>query len=203
MKRLFIIPLLVLGLISCEKEDTSTDDPSGNNNNPGTSNLSNNTLIVGDSSTTLNMYSAFQATDVNTNKPYYDIFIFKDNVADRKQYLLIHLTEIPSSSKTLNWQATGSAPGDISADEFVVFPKLNDRRWYGEYTTDGWTNTGTMNAVVNGGKLTLSFENIELADNFLTPNVTERKDCSAKVTFNLADLQNLDTRPVMFSLTDE
>lgn len=203
MKRLFLIPFLVFGLVACEKDDSSTDDPSGNDQNPGTTTLANNTLIVGDSSTSLNMYSAFQATDVNTNKQYYDIFIYKDNVADRKQYLLIHLTEIPSASKTLNWQATGSAPGDIGTDEFVLFPKLNDRRWYGEYTSDGWANSGTMEAVVSNGKLSLWFEDIELADNFLTPNVTERKDCSAKVTFNLADLQNLGTRPELFNLVDE
>ncbi len=181
--------LAAFGLSSCEEDSTeATEDPT---NNGGSNSVTNNSIVVGAQSADLNLYTAYIATDFNTNKDYIDIFIYKDNPANRENYLQLTLHEIPSSSKTLTWQAGSSAPGDLGADEFTMFPKVADKRWYGVYSTNGFETTGEMQATVNGSKLTLSFENIELADNFISANVTEREDVSGKVTFNLADLQNL------------
>lgn len=205
MKRLLILPFLILGLVACEKDDTTTDDNTNNNNNNNNTTITNNTLTVGSNTSSLNLYTAYLATDVNTNLDYYTFFIYKDDVLDRKQYINLQLKEIPSASKTLDWQSGSSAPGDLTADQFALQAKVNDEIWYGEYTVDGWATTGTMQAVVSNGKLTLWWENIELADNFITPNVTSREKCSGKLTFNLSDLQSAsaNTSTTVFNLTDE
>lgn len=205
MKRLLILPFLILGLVACEKDDTTTDDNTNNNNNNNNPALTNNSISVGDASSTLNLYTAYLATDVNTNADYYTFFIYKDDVLDRKQYINLQLKEIPSASKTLSWQSGNSAPGALTADEFAMQVKVNDKDWYGEYSANGWATTGTMEAVVSNGKLTIWWENVELSDNFITPNVTERKNCSGKLTFNISDLQTVDanTSTTVFNLTDE
>ena len=203
MKRLLILPLLAISLIACEKDDDSTTNDPGNDGNNNPSALTNNMISVGTDSTSLNKYSAYVATDVNTNKSYFDIFIYKDDVLDRKQYMLLHLTEIPTASKTLNWQSGANAPGAIKADEFVIYPKVNDKRWFGVYTVSGYETAGTMQATVNNGKLTLSYEDVELADEFISVNVTERKKCSGKITFLLSDLQGLSTTAQTLDLVAE
>lgn len=205
MKRLLILPFLILGLVACEKDDTTTDDNTNTNNNNNNTSLTNNTLTVGSNTSALNLYNCYVATDVNTNQDYYSFFIYKDDVLDRKQYISLALKEIPSASKTLDWQSGSSAPGALTADEFALQAKVNDEIWYGEYSVDGWATTGTMQAVVSNGKLTLWWENIELADNFITPNVTSREKCSGKLTFNLSDLQSAsaNTSTTVFNLTDE
>ncbi|GEM_PF-2204856 len=196
--------LAAFSLGSCEKESTDTSDDPTNNNGGGSSSLANNTLVAGAQSSTLNMYTAYIATDVNTNKDYIDIFIFKDSPANRENYLQIFLHEIPSSSKAMTWISGSSHPGDIAADEFILFPKVADQRWYGVYSTNGFETTGDMQATVNGSKLTLSFEDIELADNFISANVNARENLSGKVTFDLSDLQNLGNSPSSFkNLIDE
>lgn len=183
------------GLSSCEKDSTDTTEAPNNGNNGCESSITNNTVIAGAESVTLNKYTAHIATDVNTNKDHIDIFIFKDSPANRENYLQIFLHEIPAGSKTLTWISGSSNPGDIAADEFIPLPKVADQRWYGVYSSNGFETTGNMEANVNGSKLTLSFEDIELADNFISSDVNTRENLSAKVTFNISDLQNLETGP--------
>ena len=182
-----------VALSSCEKDETENDE--SNNEPTNNSNLANNTLKAGSESVMLNLYTAHRSTDVNTNKEYIDIYIFKDNAANRANYLQIALNEIPSATKELSWQSGSSAPGDLTPDEFVIFPKVNDMRWYGVYSTTGFETTGKMQAEVDGSKLILSFKDIELADNFISTNVSQTEKVSGKFTFNLPDLQNLGTRP--------
>lgn len=206
MKKLayFLSIAAMLSLSACEKDDSSDTTTDPNNSNPGTTNLTNNTLIAGAQSAEFNKYAVASYTDVNTNKQYIDISIYKDNFAtNRENYILIHLDEIPTASKTLNWQSGASAPGDITADEFVIFPKVADARWYGVYSTDGFATTGQMHAVVNGSKLTLWFEDITLADNYISVNVTAEEEVSGKFTFNIADLQNISDRPEEHDLVAE
>lgn len=196
--------LALVSLSACENEDSNDVNEDPNANGGSSSNLTNNTLVVGAQSSALNLYTVHQATDVNTNKEYIEIYIFKDDLANRDNYLLMTLKEIPTSSKTLSWQSGSSAPGDLTADQFTLFPKLADQRWYGVYSSTGFETTGDMQATVNGSKLTLSFEDIELADNFISTNVNARENVSGKFTFNTSDLQNLPTRPsAPKSLIDE
>lgn len=184
---------LTFFLSACEKEETQ--DPSNNNNNPGNQNIENNTLYAGSNTGPVNKYTAHQPTDVNTNKDYINVFVFKDNVANSTHWIELLLHEIPSGNKTLTWQSGSSAPGDLQADEFVFRMKMNSDTWYGVYATNGWQTTGTINAVVDGNKLVISFEDIELADNFISTNVTKTEKVSGKITLNLDDLQNLQPGP--------
>ncbi len=85
----------------------------------------------------------------------------------------------------------------------MIFPKVADARWYGVYSTDGFATTGQMHAEVNGSKLTLWFEDITLADNYISINVTAEEGVSGKFTFNIADLQNITERPVEHKLVAE
>lgn len=186
---------LLLGMSSCEKDDKLDDDGNNNNNPPSNSTLANNTIYAGSDSASLNLFTAYRAIDVNTNQEYIDIFIYKDSPLNRENYLQIGLKEIPSVDKVLNWQSGASAPGALTPDEFVIFPKVNDKTWYGVYTTTGFETTGEMTAKIDSGKLILTYEDIELADNFISINVTERMKNSGKITFNLSDLQNLGTSP--------
>lgn len=205
-KLAYLIGAFSLVLFSaCEKEDNNTtEDPTNNGGGGGNSSLTNNVIVVGAQSADLNMFTAHQPTDVNTGKEYIDIFVFKDSPANRENYIQFTLNEVPTSSMVLNWQSGSSAPGDLKADEFTMFPKVADTRWFGVYSTDGFETTGELNAEVNGSKLTLWFEDIELADNFISTNVTTRENVSGKLTFNLSDLQNLTDRPSdMKSLVDE
>lgn len=206
MKKLFYFLSfgVLIGLSACEKDedDTSTQDP--NQNNPSNTELTNNTLIAGEQSASLNKFSIHRATDVNTNKDYIDISVYKDNFAtNRENYILFTLGEIPTASKTLQWQSSSNAPGDITADEFVIFPKVADKRWYGVYSSEAFTTTGELHAELENGKLTLWFEKIKLADNYISVNVNEEEEISGKFTFNLADLQNISDRPVEYDLVAE
>lgn len=86
----FLSVAAILSLSACEKDDssdTTTNDP--NDNNSGTTKLSNNTLIAGAQSAELNKYAIASYTDVNTNKEYIDISVYKDNFAtNRENYIL-------------------------------------------------------------------------------------------------------------------
>ncbi len=58
--------------------------------------------------------------------------------------------------------------------------------WYSVLTT---SQTANITVTVNGDKISFSFVDIQLSDSFLSNNVTESKNCSAKFTLSLSELQ--------------
>ena len=175
--------------------DTTT---TGGNNSPA---ISNNSVVVGDSSGTVNKYYPSTAQDFNANnKEYIELYCFDTNISGSSTTVRIFLKSIPSASKKLNWQTSSYAYGDLTDDEFVIQCKVNGKSWYGVYSTTAYSTTGSMDVTVSGGKITFEFKDIELADNYISVNVTEKKKCSGKVTMNLSELQTIT--PVIYDLAN-
>jgi hypothetical protein len=200
MKNLIYASAIALSMLfsACENEEApaNTQDNNENNNSQNTPvNLDNNTIYAGSYSGKLKHYTAHRATDVNTNKENIVIFVYGDDL--RGDHIEIGLKEVPSTNKTLNWQSGSAAPGDLTPDQFLLRTKADGNNWYGILATDGsgYQTTGEMIAEVNGNKLVLSFQNIELADNSIESKIEARSKVSGKVSLNLDDLQNLDVSP--------
>ena len=215
----FFTLALVLSLVSCNKEDdpidpinttdstivdtTVTDTTVTDTTDNNSSSATNNTLEAGSKTSSFDTYNANYFNDVNTGKNYYDLLIYADPYGWDSDYLQIHLGEIPSETKELSWQSSPSAPGDITADEFTVYIKVDGQQWWGEYSTTAWVTTGKMNATVNGDILTLSFSDLELGDSYLTASITERIKCNSKISINLNDIADVETAGVTASLVSE
>lgn len=215
MKKLFYSSLIfcTIATVSCKKNDdiidpvvttidTTTTTTTTNNNDY--SSISNNSATVNGHTTNFTAYMAtYVATEVNSGNDYYDIILHNPPYALENDRFQILLGEIPSKSKELSWQSGSSAPGNITADEFAMYPKINGETWYGEYSTDGWATTGKVQVTVNGDKMTLAFADIELADNYITANVSKREKIKGKFTFQLSDLNSLTESWQTFDLVAE
>ncbi len=196
-----------LSLGACEEE--SNDDNSNTNNNGGggggSVSVENNTVVAGSDKGTVTKYAASIGQDVNTGgAEFIEIYCYDSNALSSTSGFRMNLHEIPAASTTLKWQSSGNAPGAIGPGEFIVQIKVDDQWWYAPFTSDGYDITGgEMQVTVNGDKITFAFEDTELADNLIMPNVTERRACGGKVTMLLSELQDLQNRPVENDLVDE
>ncbi len=192
MKKLIISALMLgmVGLSSCEKEDTTTDptDP-GNGGSGNNVTVTNNTIVADGVSANLNKGGAYKSNDANSGKDYISIFFYQNTPTSSSTLLVVLDENLPTASGTLKWQNNGAAPGDIESDEFTVQPKVEGQNWYGIFVSDGYEATGNMEVTIAGGKITFAYQDIQLGDDFIQSRVTNRVKCGGKVTMNLADLQ--------------
>tara|TARA_Y100000782_G_scaffold115010_1_gene154106 strand:- start:3002 stop:3661 length:660 start_codon:yes stop_codon:yes gene_type:complete len=187
------LAFLTIGFSACEKDDDSSDQQNNTSNNNGgssgnTSELENNTAKAGDESGQMAYYTASVNVDVNSNEEYLDIFVY-DNLFARNNTFQLTLHEVlPTASTTLSWQKESNAPGHIKANEFSAYLKVNGNSWYNPYTSVDFQEDGEMEVTVNGDKITFEMKEMTLSDNYIVPNVTEEKQCAAKITLSIADI---------------
>lgn len=191
MKKVIAVGVLfgMFALTACEKkEDTSTEEPVTETPS-GNVTVDNNEVSADGEKGSLNEYYAQYPVDANSNKPFLDIFAYADMGTDSYMAFHIAMHDVPTESKTLEWQSGDNAPGNIAADEFIADVTVNKASWYGGFTSDGYGVTGTLEVIVSGDEITFALPEIQLGNDLLDHKITERVNCSAQITLKLSELQ--------------
>lgn len=173
-------------------EDVTDPDNSGNNNgnNNNPTNVTNNTVVIDGTEYALSKYFISEIVD-GTGSPHYEL-VGRAVATSNKPSVSFRFGALPSGSTTWHFQDSSNNPALLESDEYWTQASDTVGTWYPEFTTTAFVNSGDVSVVMTGTVMTLSYESLELADNYITPNVTERVLVSTKISIDLDDFQGQD-----------
>ncbi|MEQ8238332.1 MAG: hypothetical protein RIA69_03925 [Cyclobacteriaceae bacterium] len=185
---LSLLSLLCIALFtfSCEESD---DEVTKDEDNTSSISVDKNTVIVGESSASLDIYTYFRGEDFNADgKTYLNIVALQGPFSANSPSISLFIKDMPASSTTLNWQTSSNAVGDLTASEFMLQVHDGNKRWYGEYGSPAYNTTGSLDVKIEGDVATFSFADIELGDKFLAGQSTETKKCSGSFSVTISEI---------------
>jgi len=189
IKILFASLILLISFTSCEKDEDEQVTPAGptipiiGGDTTSVQEPDNNSVKAGNDQISVTSAFVTNLPDNNANGQYY--YSIQLSSATSSDGMLTFMREVPATSTTLKYSTSTGAT--MNTDEFNVSNmRVNNKMWYSVLTT---SQTANITVTVNGDKISFSFVDIQLSDSFLSNNVTESKNCSAKFTLSLSELQ--------------
>lgn len=191
LKTLILGTAVAFTAVSCSDDTTDTSDNNSNNNsnNNNTTEVTNNTVVIDGTEYALSKY-VFKEVDINGDV-YYEL-VGRAVLTSNHPSISFRFGAIPTGNDTWQFQTSSSNPALLEDDEFWTQVSGDADTWYPEFSSTAFSTTGDLVVEVNGSVMTLSYENIELADNYITSNVTERVLVSGKVSIDMDDFTGQD-----------
>lgn len=184
------LPVILFSACSDKVTDDDNSNSNNNNNNNNPTQVANNTVVVDGVEYALSKYVFKEVVD-GTGDNHYEL-VGRAVLTSNQPSVALRFGALPTANTTWHFQDSSNNPALLESDEFWTQVGDDASTWYPEFTSTAFAQTGDLVVEVNGSVMTLSYENIELADNYLTPNVTTRVSVSAKISVDMSDFTGAD-----------
>lgn len=191
LKRISAVAFAAVLAVSCSEDvvDDNNNNNNNGNNNP-TTGVSNNTVVIDGNTFNLDYYFLKEVV-TGTGDDHYEI-VGRAEPTSNKPSIAFRIGVMPSSNDTWHFQDDSNNPAELQDDEFWSQVSDDTDTWYPVFTSTAFETTGDLVVEVNGDVMTISYENIELSDHYITTNVTESVLVSGKISIDMSDFQGQD-----------